>query len=94
MESEREVDLNTPLSARTYLEVYYELDNTTDDKVGLLPLVESFQSISLITKEALAETWPDGAWEHQSESNIDSTDTPDLEGLVIADVSSSTCIYE
>ncbi|KAL8858959.1 MAG: hypothetical protein Q9178_004440 [Gyalolechia marmorata] len=85
MESEREVDLHTPLSARTYLEAYYELDNTTHNEVGLLPLVESFQSRSLITKEALAETWPNGAWEYQSPSNVDSTDPPDLEGLDNAD---------
>ena len=85
MESERGVDLNTPLSARTYLEAYYELNDAKNDEVGLLPLVESFQNRSLITKEALAETWPDGAWEHQSPSDLDSTDSPDLRGLDIAD---------
>lgn len=85
MESEREVDLDTPLSARTYLEAYYELHDPANDEVGLLPLVESFQNRSLITKEALADTWPDGAWEHQSPSNVDSTDPLDLGGLDIAD---------
>ena len=85
MESERGVDLNTPLSARTYLEAYYELNDAKNDEVGLLPLIESFQNRSLITKEALAETWPDGAWEHHSPSDVDSTDPPDFGGLDIAD---------
>ncbi|KAL8887017.1 MAG: hypothetical protein Q9215_005353 [Flavoplaca cf. flavocitrina] len=85
MESERGVDLNTPLSARTYLEAYYELNDATNDEVGLLPLVESFQNRSLITEEALAETWPDGAWEHQSPTDVDSTDPPELGGLDIAE---------
>ncbi|KAL8877953.1 MAG: hypothetical protein Q9192_008557, partial [Flavoplaca navasiana] len=89
MESERRVDLNTPLSARTYLEAYYELDDLNDanDEVGFLPLIESFKSKSLITKEALAETWPDGAWDYQipSDSHVDSIDPPDLGGLDIAD---------
>ncbi|KAL8667145.1 MAG: hypothetical protein Q9168_007331 [Polycauliona sp. 1 TL-2023] len=65
MESEFEVELYTPLSARTYLEAYYELD-ATDDEAGLLPLllplVESFHGRSLITKGALAETWPRRRW--------------------------------
>ncbi|KAL8864823.1 MAG: hypothetical protein Q9198_009622 [Flavoplaca austrocitrina] len=89
MESEREVDLNTPLSARTYLEAYYELSNTKDpnDEAGLLPLVESFESRSLIAKEALAKTWPDGAWDNESSSGSDhdSPDPPALGGLDIAD---------
>ncbi|KAL9628407.1 MAG: hypothetical protein Q9204_005905, partial [Flavoplaca sp. TL-2023a] len=89
MESEREVDLNIPLSARTYLEAYYELSNAKDpnDEAGLLPLVESFESRSLITKEALAETWPDGAWDSASLSgpDHDSPDPPALGGLDIAD---------
>ncbi|KAL9028498.1 MAG: hypothetical protein Q9180_007158 [Flavoplaca navasiana] len=89
MESEREVDLNTPLSARTYLEAYYELHNVDDanDEVGFLPLIKSFESKNLITKEALAETWPDGAWDNESlsGSDDDSPDPPDLGGLDIAD---------
>ena len=57
MESEREVELMTPLSARTYLEAYYEI-NETDDKPGLLHLLNDFNGYQLISSAALKETWP------------------------------------
>ncbi|KAI4266961.1 MAG: hypothetical protein L6R38_008455 [Xanthoria sp. 2 TBL-2021] len=92
MESEREVELHTPLSARTYLEAYYVLDESNDE-AGLLPLLESFEGRNLVTKGALVETWPDGAWDHQSpssdadaRSNLDTADPPDLGGLNVTDV--------
>ncbi|KAL8868710.1 MAG: hypothetical protein Q9174_004813 [Haloplaca sp. 1 TL-2023] len=72
IESEREVDLNTPLSARTYLEAYYILHNgdgahkddgaSNDHVADMLALVQSFEGKPLITLAALAETWPDGDW--------------------------------
>ncbi|KAL8705557.1 MAG: hypothetical protein Q9201_001335 [Fulgogasparrea decipioides] len=62
MESKREVELMTPLSAQTYLEAYYELDES-DDKAGLIPLVESFQGRSLVSVGALKSTWPHGEWQ-------------------------------
>ncbi|KAL8866778.1 MAG: hypothetical protein Q9174_006089 [Haloplaca sp. 1 TL-2023] len=72
MGSEREVDLNTPLSARTYLEAYYILHNcdgahkddeaSNDDVADMLALVQSFEGKPLITLAALAETWPAGDW--------------------------------
>ncbi|KAL8922316.1 MAG: hypothetical protein Q9208_005286 [Pyrenodesmia sp. 3 TL-2023] len=62
MESEREVDLMTPLSARTYLEAYYEVD-AANDEAGFLPLLESFQGRNLVTINALKETWPSGDWQ-------------------------------
>ncbi|KAL8831565.1 MAG: hypothetical protein Q9170_005234 [Blastenia crenularia] len=61
MESEREVELMTPLSARSYLEAYYEIDET-EDKPGLLPLLEDFKGHHLITSTVLKETWPHGDW--------------------------------
>lgn len=62
MESEREVPLMTPLSARTYLEAYYVL---TDPKHSedLLPLVESFRGWDLIPTSVLEDAWPDEGWE-------------------------------
>ncbi|KAI4225872.1 MAG: hypothetical protein L6R36_003580 [Xanthoria steineri] len=92
MESKREVELNNPLSARTYLEAYYVLEET-EDEVGLLPLVESFEGKDLITVPALRETWPHGAWDRHSPSSVagpgsdlDLADPPDLGGLKITDV--------
>ncbi|KAL8989625.1 MAG: hypothetical protein Q9169_008320 [Polycauliona sp. 2 TL-2023] len=79
MESEREVELHTPLSAQTYLAAYYVLDDT-DGEAGLLPLVESFEGRSLIKKGALAETWPDEAW-----GEVDLEALPNVEELSITD---------
>ena len=61
MESDREVPLMTPLSARTYLEAYY---NLTDPKApkDLLPLVESFQGWDLIPASVLEDAWPGEGW--------------------------------
>lgn len=92
MESEREVELDSPLSARTYLEAYYVLDET-EEEVGLLPLVESFEGKDLITPHALLETWPDGAWARHSPSsdaglgsNLNLANPPDFGGLDMTDV--------
>ncbi|KAI4129529.1 MAG: hypothetical protein LQ341_006559 [Variospora aurantia] len=79
MESKREVDLMTPLSARTYLEAEYELDKV-DEEVGLLPLLDTFKGRHLVTTSALSDTWPDGEWqdgpveEADSPANISSGD--------------------
>ena len=92
MESKREVELNCPLSARTYLEAYYVLEET-EDEAGLLPLVESFEGKDLITPHALLETWPGGAWARHSPSsdagfgsNLNLANPPDFGGLDITDV--------
>ncbi|KAL6720296.1 hypothetical protein ACLMJK_002217 [Lecanora helva] len=63
MESEREVSLMTPLSARTYLEAYYELDDPKCEEMGLLPLLDKFKGRSIITGAALQDTWPEGDWQ-------------------------------
>ncbi|KAL8656081.1 MAG: hypothetical protein Q9226_002789 [Calogaya cf. arnoldii] len=83
MESEREVDLNMPLTARTYLAAYPPLDDADADEAGFLPLVESFEGRKLITLDALAETWSDGAWDTESinESNRDLADVPKPKSL-------------
>lgn len=80
MESERAVDLMTPLSARTYLEAYYEID-ATDDDVGLLPLLDSFQGRNLVTVEALEETWPSEYWQgHDSVEDVEGSHPQDPSG--------------
>ncbi|KAL8691725.1 MAG: hypothetical protein Q9218_003118 [Villophora microphyllina] len=65
MESERAVALMTPLSARTYLEAYYLLDDSDDraKKTDLSALLNQFKSKGLVTTAALKETWPSGAWQ-------------------------------
>ena len=62
MESERQVDLMTPLSARTYLEAYYKLDES-DDAAGLKPLLAKFEGKDIVATAALRGTWPDGEWQ-------------------------------
>ncbi|MCJ1279834.1 hypothetical protein MMC21_007658 [Puttea exsequens] len=52
MESERQVQLMTPLSARTYLEAYYDLDEA-EDRADLKLLLKSFEGKDL----------PDGDWQ-------------------------------
>lgn len=61
MESERPVDLMTPLSARDYLEAYYVIDEV-EEEVGLKPLLAGFEGKHLVKAAALKETWPEGDW--------------------------------
>ena len=68
MESTREVPLMTPLSARTYLEAYYEL---TDPKHSedLVPLVESFRGWDFIATSVLEDAWPEEGWK-EAETDV------------------------
>ena len=54
MESERQVQLMTPLSARTYLEAYYVLDEA-EDRADLKPLLKSFEGKDLVLTAALED---------------------------------------
>ena len=56
MESEREVQLMTPLSARTYVEAY-------DDTRNVSRVVESLKEWDLIQVAVLQDAWPSGKWE-------------------------------
>ena len=74
LEGKYEAPLMTPLSARTYLEAYYDL---TDPKYeDLLPVVESFQGWDLIPASVLEDAWPEQGWEEAT------TDAQDGEGKV------------
>ena len=64
MESERPVQLMTPLAARTYLEAYYDLPIAT----SLLPILDEFTGWGIIPVAILEDTWPSGEWE-ESESD-------------------------
>ena len=68
MESEREVPLMTPLSARTYLEAYYELNDPKHSE-DLLPVVESFRGWGLISASVLEDAWPGESWE-EAETDV------------------------
>ena len=68
MESERKVPLMTPLSARTYLEAYYELNDPKHSE-ELLPLVESFRGWGLILASVLEDAWPGESWE-EAETDV------------------------
>ncbi len=60
IESEKEVCLNTALSARTYLEAYYDPElkwQAEYDKE-----LEGVQSFELIQTKSLQEAWPIGEW--------------------------------
>ncbi|KAI9766204.1 MAG: hypothetical protein M1835_007231, partial [Candelina submexicana] len=74
MESEREVPLNTPLSARTYLEAYYGSEKWSNEYNEKL---EGLQSFGLINVGALHETWPAGEW--SGISNVEQDHSTNLE---------------
>ena len=61
MESERTVPLMTPLSAKTYLEAYYDLSGSANSK-DLGPVVKSFEGWNLIPAAVLEDTWPGEGW--------------------------------
>ncbi|KAL8852994.1 MAG: hypothetical protein Q9221_002142 [Calogaya cf. arnoldii] len=89
------VDLNTPLSARTYLEAYQVLDDSKDN-ANLLRILQSFEGRPLVTTGALRETWPHGAWKDQSPTSDayagfhpDSTGPPDFGSLDLVDMPKS-----
>lgn len=82
MESERPVQLMTPLSARVYLEAYYDLSDPVLRK-ELLPLLHEFNGWDIIPVAALQDTWPDGEWE-EPETDLGGSDeitVPKLEKI-------------
>ena len=78
MESDREVELMTPLSARTYLEAYYELDKP-EHKADLLPLVGKFEQRDVISTAVLKATWPRGEWQGDEVAQEDDSPPEELE---------------
>lgn len=76
MESKRRVPLETPLSARTYLKAYCDIDHKS-----LKKLLKSFEGVKLVATDALIDTWPDGEWrqpESEAEDAVGSPDMPEL----------------
>ncbi|KAL2041824.1 hypothetical protein N7G274_005608 [Stereocaulon virgatum] len=70
MESDREVPLMTPLSARTYLEAYSILSDPGNSR-DLVPLVEAFDEWGLIATATLENTWPGEGWEADDEVDVE-----------------------
>ena len=89
LEGRYEAPLMTPLSARTYLEAYYDL---TDPKYeDLLPVVESFQGWDLIPASVLEDAWPEQGWEETTTDAQDGEgEVPDLKLLKLEDASKTT----
>lgn len=74
----------TPLTARTYLEAYYDLNDAENVK-DLLPLLDEFNEWVTIPVATLQDTWPEGEWE-ESESGQggrDEVTIPELENSEI-----------
>ena len=80
MESERAVQLMTPLTARTYLEAYYDLSDPQSAK-DLLSLLDEFNGWDIIPMATLQDTWPEGEWE---EPEKDDVVVPELEKRVFS----------
>ena len=85
MESERSVQLMTPLTARTYLGAYYDLNDPETVK-DLNPLLDKFNGWQTIPVATLQDRWPEGEWE-EAESSQESKDDvviPELENSEIS----------
>ena len=97
MESDTPVQLNTPLTARTYLESYYDLTNPIYS-TSMTPLVDEFKAWDVIPVETLRETWPKGQWEdkwEETEAELSVTDevtVPQLEKSEIGAPDTSTTL--
>ena len=72
MESEREVQLMSPLSADTYLRAYYHLEDPKTAALNAQPTLDRFKRCALVSVAALQDTWPEGDWE---EPETDSAST-------------------
>ena len=95
MESERSVQLMTPLTARTYLEAYYDLSDPENSI--MLPLLKDLNEWGVIPVETLRDTWPEGEWE-EPESDEATADevavAPKLEKLANTTLDTSKSLRE
>ena len=95
MESEGSVQLMTPLSARTYLEAYYDLSDPKNLEI-MVPLLKELNEWDVISVETLRDTWPEGEWEEpQSDhEDKDEVDVPELEKLNIKSPNTSKTLRD
>ncbi|KAF6232196.1 hypothetical protein HO173_009579 [Letharia columbiana] len=80
MESERSVQLMAPLTARIYLEAYYDLSDPQSAE-DLPPLLDEFNRWHTIPVATLQDTWPEGEWEEPEfgQGGGDEVAVPELE---------------
>ena len=79
----------TPLSARRYLEAYYDLADLKYK--DLLPLVESFQGWGLIPVSVLEDAWPKQGWhEAMTDAQDGEAEVPNLKLLKLEDAPKTT----
>ena len=85
----------TPLSARTYLEAYYDLSDPENSQI-MVPLLKELNGSNVIPVEVLRDTWPEGEWEEpQSDhEDKDDVDVPELEKLEINSPSTSKTLRD
>lgn len=78
LEGRYEAPIMTPLSARTYLEAYYDLADL--EHKNLLPVVESFKGWGLIPASVLEDAWPGEGW-NEAETDVQEgeEEEPDLQ---------------
>ena len=90
MESERSVQLMTPLNARIYLEAYYNLSDPNNSQ-RLTPLLNQLSAWDVIPVATLRDTWPCGEWEEpeSDQAGTDEAIVPELEKLRTPDTSMS-----
>lgn len=94
MESEREVQLMTPLAARIYLEAYYDLGEPKHSTI-MEPLLNEFNAWDVIPVAALQDTWPEGEWEEpESDEGRDPVALPEAETLEISALSISKSLRD
>ena len=95
MESNGSVQLMTPLSARTYLEAYYDLSDPQNSEI-MVPLVKELNKWDVIPVETLRDTWPQGEWE-EPQSDVEGkneVDAPELEKVEINSSSTSKTLRD
>ena len=85
----------TPLTARIYLEAYYDLSDQQYAK-NLLPLLDEFNGWDTIPVAALQDTWPDGEWEKPESDGIggDEVVAPGLKKLIVSNPDTSKSLRD
>ena len=85
----------SPLTARIYLEAYYDL---SDPKISqdLLPLLEEFNAWQTIPVATLQDTWPEGEWEEPESAQGGSEEgaVPERETLQITNPKNSKSLRD
>ena len=85
----------TPLTARTYLEAYYDLSDPKNSHI-MLPLLKELNGWDVIPVETLRNTWPKGEWQEPEsyEATADEVAVPKLEKLAINTPDTSKSLRE